>query len=98
MSYKSLEIWRVAREQSIAIHAMTLQLPKFEQFEEGQQIRRSAKSTRSTIVEGYGRRMYNKDYIKYIVYALASNDETTDHLDTLFETNSLTDQVLYNNL
>ncbi len=98
MSYKSLEIWKLAKEQSIAIHAMTLTLPKFEQFEEGQQIRRSAKSKRSTIVEGYGRRKYNNDYIKFIIYALASNDETIDHLDTLFETKSLTSEQLYNNL
>jgi four helix bundle protein len=98
MSYKSLEIWKCAREQSIAIHNMTLKLPKFEQFEEGQQIRRSAKSTRSTIVEGYGRRMYVRDYIKFIIYALSSNDETIDHLETLYETKSLTDEALYNNL
>jgi len=64
MSYKSLEIWRLARAQSIEIHTMTLSLPKFEQFEEGQQIRKSSKTTRSTIVEGYGRRIYKADYIK----------------------------------
>ena len=65
---------------------MTLTLPKFEQFEEGQQIRRSMKSVRSNIVEGYGRRFYKGDYIRFIIYALASNDETIDHLDMLFET------------
>ena len=71
---------------------MTLGLPKFEQFEEAQQIRRSSKSTRATIVEGYGRKYYEKEFIKYIVYALASNDETTDHLETLWETGSLSDK------
>jgi len=30
-----------------------------------------------------------------MIFALASNDETTDHLDTLFETKSLTDRELY---
>lgn len=98
MSYKKLEIWQLARELSIEIHEMTLGLPKFEQFEEGQQIRRSSKSVRSTIVEGYGRRFYKADYIKFIIYALSSNDETIDHLETLFETKSLTDQVLYDKL
>ena len=39
-------------------------LPKFEQFETGQQIRRSSKSVRSTIVEGYGRRTYQAEYFK----------------------------------
>jgi four helix bundle protein len=56
MSYRNLEIWKLAKELVGEIHAMSLKLPKFEQFEEGQQIRKSIKSVRSTIVEGYGRR------------------------------------------
>ena len=81
MSYKNLEIWQLAREVAIEIHKMSLeQLPKFEQFESGQQIRRSSKSTRSTIVEGYGRRTYQAEYFKFLTYAIASNDETIDHL------------------
>lgn len=95
MSYKKLEVWNLAREVSMEVHAMTLQLPKFEQFEEAQQIRRSSKSVRSNIVEGYGRRYYKADFVKFIIYALASNDETLDHLETLFETQSLTDNEKY---
>ena len=98
MSYKNLEIWQLARESVIEIHKMTLSLPKFEMYEEGSQIRRSCKSVKSTIVEGYGRRNYKSDYIKYLTYALASNDETIDHLETLFETESLTDKILYESL
>ena len=98
MSYKNLEVWKLARQQSIEIHAMTMNLPKFEFFEEGQQIRRSSKSTRANIVEGYGRRVYKADYMKFITYALSSNDETIDHLETLFETQSLSDQALYEHL
>lgn len=57
MSYKNLEIWQLARELFIDIHKMTIaKLPKFEMFEEGSQIRKSIKSAKSTIVEGYGRR------------------------------------------
>jgi four helix bundle protein len=98
MSYKNLEIWQMARDISIDIHQMTLTLPKFEQFEEAQQIRRSTKSVRSTIVEGYGRRHYKADYIKFIIYALASNDETIDHLETLWETKSLINSATYADL
>jgi four helix bundle protein len=95
MSYQKLQIWQLAKELTIAIHEMTLKLPRFEQFEEAQQIRRSMKSVRSNIVEGYGRRFYKQDYIKFIIYALASNDETIDHLDILYERKSLTDEKLY---
>jgi len=96
MSYKKLQIWQLARELVIDIHRMTLtKLPKFEMFEEGSQIRRSIKSVKSTIVEGYGRRRYKQEFIRFLNYAIASNDETIDHLETLFETESLTDEDLY---
>jgi four helix bundle protein len=95
MSYRSLEIWKLARKQSIEIHEMSLLLPKFELYEVGQQIRRSCKSVRSSIVEGYGRKRYKADYVRFLVYAQASNDETINHLETLYETNSLTDSIRY---
>lgn len=98
MSYKNLEIWRLAREVVIDIHTMSLALPKFEQFEGAQQIRRSSKSVKSCIVEGYGRRRYKADFIKFLIYAIASNDETLDHLETLFETGSLINQEQYSTI
>lgn len=96
MSYKNLVIWQLAKELTMDIHRMSLSLPKFEQFEEAQQIRRSAKTVWSCIVEGYGRRRYKADFIKFLIYALSSNDETIDHLETLYETGSLQDEGLYN--
>ena len=99
MSYKKLEIWQLARELVIDIHKMTLtKLPKYEMFEEGSQIRKSSKSVRSTIVEGYGRRRYKQEFIRFLTYAIASNDETVDHLETLYETKSLSDEPLYQSL
>ena len=83
MSYRNLEIWNLAREVVIYVHEMSFELPKFEMFEEGQQIRKSSKTVKSCIVEGYGRRRYKQEWIRFLVYALSSNDETTDHLETL---------------
>ena len=77
---------------------MSLQLPKFEMYEEGSQIRRSGKSVKSNIVEGYGRRNYKNDYLRFITFALASNDETIAHLETLFETGSLKNKELFDDL
>lgn len=99
MSYRTLDIWKLVRQATIDIHKMTLtKLPKFEMFEEGAQIRRSVKSIRSNIVEGYGRRRYKQEFIKFLVYAQGSCDETTDHLETLLETGSLTDERLFSQL
>ena len=78
---------------------MTLnELPRFELYEEGSQIRRSMKSVKSNIVEGYGRRRYKQEFIRFLTYSLASCDETTDHLETLYETESLNNEALYQDL
>ena len=98
MSYRKLQIWAMAREVVIEVHGMSLNLPKFELYEEGSQIRRSSKTTKATIVEGYGRRGYKQDYIKYLIYALSSNDETIDHLENLWDTISLNDESIFINL
>ena len=99
MSYRNLEIWQLARELTIGVHRMTIEnLPKFETYEQGSQIRRSMKSVKSNIVEGYGRRRYKLEFIRFLTYAHASCDETIDHLETLFETGSLSDERLYRDL
>src|SRR5204863_8986920 len=99
MSYRDLEIWKLARETAIAVHRMTLDnLPKFEMYEEGSQIRRSAKSISANIVEGYGRRRYKQEFIRFLVFAHASCDETIEHLETLFETGSLKNESIYHDL
>jgi len=94
-SYRDLEIYKESKGLAIEIHKMTLQLPKFELFEEGGQIRRSSKSVTAMIVEGYARKRYKGDFVKYLVYGQAECDETMVHLDFLFETQSLKDKDCY---
>ncbi|HEV8538390.1 MAG TPA: four helix bundle protein [Bacteroidota bacterium] len=88
LSYKDLEIYKLAHNLAIEIHQMSLKLPSFELYEEGSQIRRSSKAISSNVVEGFGSRRYKLEFIKFLVYALASCDETREHLDLLFQTKS----------
>ncbi len=94
-SYKDLDIYKRAFDVSLKIHQMSFQLPKFEQYEVGSQIRRSSKSISSNIVEGFGRRNYKQEFIKFLIYALSSCDETRNHIEILHQTGSLKDQKLY---
>ena len=99
MSYRNLEVWKISRDLVVEVTRMSLEmLPKFEMYETGSQIRRSIKSVKSNIVEGYGRRFYKQEYIRFIIFAMASADETIDHLETLYETGSLKDDRLYEDL
>ncbi len=94
-SYRDLDIYNKAHKLAVEIHEMSLKLPKFELYEEGSQIRKSSKSVENNIVEGFGRRRYEQEFIKYLTYSLASCDETRNHLNTLYETKSLRDANKY---
>jgi len=94
-SYRDLDIFKKAHILAIEIHRMSLKFPKFEMFEEGSQIRKSSKSVKNNIVEGFGRRRYKQEFIKFLTYSLASCDETRVHLDTLYETESFKDKNEY---
>ncbi|MCK4476185.1 MAG: four helix bundle protein [Methanophagales archaeon] len=74
-TYKDLEIYQLSHELAIKIHKVSLSLPKFELYEEGSQVRRAAKSIPANIVEGFGRRRYKNEFIRFLTFALASCDE-----------------------
>jgi len=85
-SYKDLDIYTLSYDLALKVHELTLRLPQYELFEEGSQARRSSKGISSCIAEGYGRKRYKADLIKFLVYAHASCDETKVHLEFLKDT------------
>ena len=52
-------------------------------------MRRSSKGITSCIVEGYGRRKYKAEFVKFLIYAHASCDETIVHLNFRRDTHGL---------
>jgi four helix bundle protein len=94
-SYKDPEIYKLAYQQAMEIHDLSLTLPKFELYEQGSQIRRSSKSLKDNIAEGYGRKRYKDDFIKYLTCTQASCDEVTAQLnminDLYFKEKTLTE-------
>jgi len=93
-SYEDLEIYSLSYKLAVEINKMSLGLPKYELFEEGSQIRRSSKGITSCIVEGYGRRRYKAEFIKFLIYAHASCDETILHLNFIKDTHKLDEQIM----
>ncbi|OYU94643.1 MAG: four helix bundle protein [Bacteroidetes bacterium B1(2017)] len=78
--YRDLEIYKTSFDLFIKTHKFSMKFPRHEMFELGSQLRRSADSVNSNIVEGYGRKVYPKEWYKFMVYSLASCDETSLHL------------------
>ena len=85
-SYKDLEIYQLSYELAVKVHKFTLKLPKYELYEEGAQLRKASKGITSCIVEGYGRKKYKADFIKFLIYSHASCDEIIVHINFLNDT------------
>lgn len=79
-SYKDLEIYQLSLDLFFKVHKFSLNLPAYEKYELGSQLRRAADAVNSNIVEGYGRKRYKSDFIKFLVYSHSSNLETGNHL------------------
>lgn len=87
-SYKDLVIYKISHDLAVKVHRFSLALPQYEMYEEGSQIRKSSKGITSCIVEGYGRRRYKAEFIKFLIYAHASCDETIQHLNFIKDTHN----------
>jgi four helix bundle protein len=85
-SYRDLEIYKISYDLAIKVHKFSLTLPQYEMYEEGSQVRKSSKGVTNCIVEGYGRRRYKAEFIKFLIYSHASCDETIQHLNFIKDT------------
>jgi four helix bundle protein len=83
--YQNLEIYTLAKHLALDVHNYSLTLPKYELYETGAQIRRSTKSILFNIVEGYGRRKYINEYVRFLTFSQASCDEAFVQLELLIE-------------
>jgi four helix bundle protein len=82
-SYKDLEVYNLGLELFYESHNYSLKLPKHELYELGSQLRRSADSVATNIVEGYGRKRYKADFVKFLTYSYASCLETVFHIEKI---------------
>ncbi|WP_418263908.1 four helix bundle protein [Flavobacterium faecale] len=75
----NLEVWKLAHQLTIAVYRTTESFPKNEQFGLTSQVRRSASSVPTNIIEGQARQ-YKKEFIQFLYIAKGSLEETNYHL------------------
>ncbi|MBI2096828.1 MAG: four helix bundle protein [Candidatus Sungbacteria bacterium] len=79
-TYKDLEVYQRAYRIALAIHLLTMKFPAPDKTELGGQMRRASKSIAANIAEGFARRKFKKEYLRYLGMARASCDEMQVHL------------------
>lgn len=81
MSYRDLEVYKRSYRFALEIHKFSLTLPKYLQFDIGDQIRRASRSIPSDIAEAYARAKSIKDRVNLLSDAAGSNEEMLFNLD-----------------
>jgi four helix bundle protein len=79
-TFEDLEVYQVAREFRKAMCRVNRQLPSFEKFELGSQIRRASMSLTNNIAEGHGR-FHHLEQIKFCLNSRDSLEELLDDLN-----------------
>lgn len=92
-SFRDLDVYQQSFDLTVKAHQATMKLPQYELYETGSPLRRAAKAIPANIAEGFGRRRYTQDHVRFLTYALASCDEVRVHLDMLHATGNMPDAV-----
>lgn len=93
-SYRDLDIYKIGLKLFYIVHPASLKLPKYEMYELGSQLRRSSDSLVTNIVEGYGRKAYKAEFIRFLTFSWSSCLETVNHLEKI---NHLYKNIIPNN-
>lgn len=91
-SYRDLRVYQLAKTIDEVIFQLTEKFPKAELYSLVDQARRSSHSIVANIAEGFGRRFYTQEYIRFLVFAQASCDETREHIETAYKRKYCTDE------
>jgi four helix bundle protein len=77
INYEDLDVYKLAFEQALALHKLSLEFPKIEQFGGmADQMRRCSKGICANVAEGLSKQMSVADKKRFIQMALGSAEET----------------------
>ena len=71
-----LQIFQTSYKLAMDIFNSTRAFPKEERYSLTDQIVRSSRSVSANIAEGWGKRVYENDFKRHLVYAMGSLEET----------------------
>ncbi|MBS1531403.1 MAG: four helix bundle protein [Bacteroidetes bacterium] len=79
-TFFDLDVYRLGNEYAMKIFVLTRSFPKSETYSLTSQIVDSSRSICANIAEGWGRRTYEGEFKKFLVYSMGSLQETKSWL------------------
>ncbi len=71
-----LDVFRVSYQIAMEIFQFSRVFPKEEKYSLTDQVVRSSRSIAANIAEGWGKRIYENEFKKHLIYAMGSLEET----------------------
>lgn len=71
-----LEVFRLAYQIAMDIFHLSRVFPKEERYSLTDQVVRSSRSISANIAEGWGKRIYENEFKRHLIYAMGSLEET----------------------
>ncbi|HEV3256272.1 MAG TPA: four helix bundle protein [Gemmataceae bacterium] len=93
-SFRDLDVYKLGREQSRKIFAVTRSFPREERFSLTDQIRRSSRAVGAIIAEGWAKRKYPDAFVYKLYDAMGESMETQSWLDQAYDCDYI-DHELY---
>lgn len=84
-TFFDLDVYRLGNEYAMRIFKETRSFPKSETYSLTSQIVDSSRSICANIAEGWGRRTYEGEFKKFLVYSMGSLQETKSWLQFAFQ-------------
>jgi len=89
LSFRDLEVYKLAREQAKIIFITTKNFPKEEKYSLTDQIRRSSRAVNAMVAEAWARRRYPAAFVNKIDEVMGEAMETQAWLDHALDCNYL---------
>ena len=86
-SVKDLKVYNLAYQLAMEIFEISSKFPKEELYSLANQIRRSSRSVPINIREGFVKRHYKQVFVRHLIDALGSSEETRGWLDFFLDCN-----------
>lgn len=71
-----LEVFKLSYQLAMEIFNISRSFPKEEKYSLTDQVTRSSRSISANIAEGWGKRIYENEFKKHLIYAMGSLEET----------------------
>jgi four helix bundle protein len=75
-TFSDLEVYRLSYQLSIDVFNISKQFPESEKYSLTSQIIRSTRSVSANIAEGFGRRTFQAEFKKFLIYSTGSLEES----------------------